>query len=91
MSYLQQYPLKGLYNKKLMLLTLKICFLFSFLNISELWISENQENPLKLEKRRYLLHYLSEAEFKEYEPQLKFKPRIKYDWIHLKSYTMFKI
>ena len=33
---------------------------------------------------------LPEAEFKEFEPRLKFKPRLKYSWIHLKSYLMFQ-
>ena len=27
-----------------------------------------------------------EAEFKEFEPQLKFKPWLKYGWLHLKLY-----
>ena len=29
------------------------------------------------------------AEFKEFEPQLKFKPRLKYGWFHLKLYQIF--
>ena len=29
---------------------------------------------------------LPEAEFKEFEPRLKFKPRLKYGWFHLKLY-----
>ena len=38
----------------------------------------------------------SEAEFKEFEPQLKFKPRLKfklrlkYGWFHLKLYSIFQ-
>ena len=31
----------------------------------------------------------NEAEFKEFEPQLKFKPRLKYGWFHLKLYQIF--
>ena len=31
-----------------------------------------------------------EAEFKEFEPRLKFKPRLKYGWFHLKLYSMFQ-
>jgi len=31
-----------------------------------------------------------EAEFKEFERQLKFKPRLKYGWFHLKLYSMFQ-
>ena len=31
-----------------------------------------------------------EAEFKEFEPRLKLKLRLKYDWIHLKLYPMFQ-
>ena len=32
----------------------------------------------------------AEAEFKEFEPRLKFKTRLKYDWFHLKLYSMFQ-
>ena len=32
----------------------------------------------------------SEAEFKEFEPRLKFKPRLKYGWIYLKMYLIFQ-
>ena len=32
----------------------------------------------------------SEAEFKEFEPRFKFKPRLKYDWFHLKLYSIFQ-
>ena len=32
----------------------------------------------------------SEAEFKEAEPRLKFKPRLKYGWFHLKLYSIFQ-
>ena len=31
-----------------------------------------------------------EAEFKEFEPWLKFKPRLKYGWFHLKVYSIFQ-
>ena len=31
-----------------------------------------------------------EAEFKEFESRLKFKPRLKYDWFQLKLYTFFQ-
>ena len=34
---------------------------------------------------------ISEAVFKEFEPRLKFKPQLKYDWFHLKLYSIFKI
>ena len=30
------------------------------------------------------------AEFKEFERRLKFKPRLKYGWFHLKSYEVFQ-
>jgi len=30
------------------------------------------------------------AEFKEFEPRLKFKPRLKYGWFHLKLYSLFQ-
>ena len=32
----------------------------------------------------------SEAGFKEFEQRLKFKPRLKYGWFHLKLYSMFQ-
>ena len=32
----------------------------------------------------------SEAEFKEFEPRLKFKPWLKYDWFHLKLYSLLQ-
>ena len=31
-----------------------------------------------------------EAEFKEFEPRFKFKPRLYYGWFHLKLYQMFQ-
>ena len=31
-----------------------------------------------------------EAEFKEFERRLEFKPRLKYGWFHLKLYSMFQ-
>ena len=31
-----------------------------------------------------------ESEFKEFEPQLKFKPPLKYGWFHLKLYSIFQ-
>ena len=31
-----------------------------------------------------------EAEFKEFEPRLKFETRLKYGWFHLKSYSIFQ-
>ena len=33
----------------------------------------------------------TEAEFKEFEPRLKFKPRLKYGWFYLKCIQFFKI
>ena len=32
----------------------------------------------------------AEAEFKEFEPGFKFKPRLKYDWFHLKLNSIFQ-
>ena len=32
----------------------------------------------------------SEAEFKEFDPRLKFKPRLKYSWFHLKLNKIFQ-
>ena len=31
-----------------------------------------------------------EAEFKEFEPRLIFKPRLKYGWFYLKLYSIFQ-
>ena len=36
-----------------------------------------------------LLQY-PDTEFKEFEPRLKFKPRFKYGWFHLKLHSMFQ-
>ena len=30
----------------------------------------------------------TESEFKEFEPRLKFKPRLKYGWFYLKLYSI---
>ena len=38
----------------------------------------------------YLLKCNAEAEFKEFEPWLKFKPRLKNGWFHLKLYQIFQ-
>ena len=32
----------------------------------------------------------TEAEFKEFEPRLKLKPRLKYGWFHLKLNSIFQ-
>ena len=31
-----------------------------------------------------------EAKFKDFEPRLKFKPRLKYGWFQLKLYSIFQ-
>ena len=36
------------------------------------------------------LLFSSEAEFKEFEPRLKFKPGLKYGWFHLKLHKIFQ-
>ena len=36
------------------------------------------------------LFFQPEAEFKELEPRLKFKPLVKYYWFHLKLYSMLQ-
>ena len=33
---------------------------------------------------------MPEAEFKEFEPRLKFKLRVKYGWSHLKLHLIFQ-
>ena len=39
-----------------------------------------------------LKHWINKtvAEFKEFERRVKFKPRFKYGWFHLKLYQMFQ-
>ena len=37
-----------------------------------------------------LIHLQPDAEFKEFEPQPKFKPRLKYGWFYLKLYLIFQ-
>ena len=44
-------------------------------------------NNLNLKYQRFAS---SEAEFKEFEPRFKFKPRLRYGWFHLKLYQMFQ-
>ena len=33
---------------------------------------------------------MPEVKFKEFEPRLTFKPRLKYGWFHLKLYSIFQ-
>jgi len=37
-----------------------------------------------------LIPSLTETEFKEFEPRLKFETQLKYSWFHLKLYSMFQ-
>ena len=53
---------------------------FSVLNFSVLNVWPQYE----------ILSTRSEAEFKELEPRLKFKPWLKYGWFHLKLYLNFQ-
>ena len=46
--------------------------------------------PEKNDFRVYFVLKTPEAEFKEFEPWFKFKPRPKYAWFHLKLYQMFQ-
>jgi len=36
------------------------------------------------------LKKISEAEFKEFEPRLRFETRLKHGWFHLKLYSVFR-
>ena len=36
------------------------------------------------------ISFCPKTEFKEFEPLIKFKPLLEYDWFHLKSYSMFQ-
>jgi len=36
------------------------------------------------------IFFCSEAEFKEFEPRHKSKPRLKYGWFHFRLYSIFK-
>ena len=36
-------------------------------------------------------NYSSEAEFKEFEPRLKFETKLKHDWFHLNCIKFFEI
>ena len=61
-------------------------------DLTEFIVRKNEHGPW------FVFHYFSfalsskssfkgtEAEFKEFEPRLKFKPRLKYGWFHLKLY-----
>ena len=54
-------------------------YLFSNLKVPTLYIEINCVQDSR-----------SEAKFKEFEPRLKFKPRLKYGWFHLKLYSIFQ-
>ena len=59
-------------------LSLKVVFLFrSFLVFSQIF-------------HNIIQFVTSKAEFKEFDPRLKFKPRLKYGWFHLKLYSIFQ-
>ena len=60
-----------------MVYTLKVFDTDNFLTFSE-GMRKTQLKILKFQKVK------PEAEFKEFESWLKFKPRIKYGWFHLK-------
>ena len=65
-----------------------VCFLLFMNSLSNHYIS-----PYKTIFRARRLNIVrdfkcTEAEFKEFEPQFKFKPRLNYDWFHLKLYQM---
>ena len=55
-----------------------------FLNYSKFWTL--RENTNKNEPTKGTL----EAEFKEFEPLLKFETRLKYGWFHVKLFSMFQ-
>ena len=55
----------------------------NFLTFSE-ELRKTQLKILKFQKVK------PEAEFKEFEPRLKFKPRSKYGWFYLKLYAIFQ-
>ena len=50
--------------------------------------STQNRNPKSLHSSTCKLQF--EAELKKFEPRLKFKPRLKYGWFHIKSYSMFQ-
>ena len=41
-------------------------------------------------KRKFHKNVMSEAKFKEFDPRLKFKSRLKNGWFHLKLYSIFQ-
>ena len=55
----------------------------SLRNVVELHIAVS--NPYSV------FNKLTEAEFKEIEPRLKFETRLKYGWFHLKLYSIFQV
>jgi len=50
----------------------------------------SEELILKTTNSNLLIPLQPEVEFKEFYPRLKFKPRLKYSWFHLKLYSMFQ-
>ncbi len=51
----------------------------------------NSSYPKQKQKILSAIQNRPETEFTEFEPRLKFKPRLKYNWFHLKLYSIFKI
>ena len=48
-------------------------------------------NKRKIKRSVYVGIYIcTKAEFKEFEPRLKFEKWLKYGWFHLKLYSMFQ-
>ena len=51
--------------------------------INKFWNFESKRKTTRIKSGKSFYKISPEAEFKEFEPRLKFKPRLKYGWFHL--------
>ena len=72
---------------------MNLCLFSSDGSLSELSNPSNYSGSFKdtytVPSQVYNQTLQPEAEFKEFEPRLKFKPMFKYGWFHLKLYSIF--
>ena len=65
-----------------------ICRVLSNATVDKIWL--NQFLVIIEYYEHYQKNFRTEAEFKEFQPWLKFEMRIKYGWFHSKFYSMFQ-
>ena len=85
------FPLQSLSERifKFLRVTLNSYFRSFLLSVKIQERSRNSQFATNLNVQ-ILIFYKPEAEFKEFERRLKFKPPLKYGWFHLKLYSIFQ-